>query len=62
MERPLSSAPRGVSTPGKMHRFLRHLPDLNLTEAAHGPEVINAGGEDLFWECGAALSQMPSPD
>jgi hypothetical protein len=45
-----------------MHRFLRHLPDLNLTETAHGPEVINAGGEDLFWECGAALSQMPSPD
>jgi hypothetical protein len=35
--------------------LLDHLPDLSLTEAAHGAEVINAGGEDLFWRYGLAI-------
>jgi hypothetical protein len=29
--------------------LLVDLLDLGLTEGAHGPQVINAGGEDLFW-------------
>jgi hypothetical protein len=33
-------------------------PDLSFTETAHGAEVINAGGEDLFWKYGVRIPMM----